>query len=67
VGVAAEVDVAPAAVGDVGVKLGRAEVGMAQHLLDAAQVGTAFEQVRGERVAQQVRMHPFGLEARAAG
>ena len=35
---------------------------MAEHLLDAAQVGAALEQVGGEGVAQQVRMDPAGLE-----
>ena len=63
-GVAAEVDVAAAAVGDVRVELGRAEVGVAEHLLHAAQVGAAFEQVRGERVPQQVRVDALRLEAR---
>ena len=65
--VAAEVDVAAPAVRDVRVELGRAEVGVAEHLLDAAQVGTALEQVRGERMAQQVRVDALRLEARAAG
>ena len=38
---------------------------MPEHLLDGAEVGTAFEQVRGERMAQEVRMHPARLEAGA--
>ena len=49
-GVAAEVDVASAAVRDMRVQLGRTEIGVAEHLLDAAQIGSAFEQVRGERM-----------------
>ena len=40
---------------------------MAEHLLDAAQVGAALEQVRGERVAEQVRMDALRLEAGLAG
>ena len=59
-----EVRLAPPAVGDVRVELGRAEVGVAEHLLDAAQVGAALEQVRRERVAEQVRVDASGLEAR---
>ena len=35
---------------------------MAEHLLNAAQVGAALEQVRRERVAQEMRMHPLRLE-----
>src|SRR4051812_22356392 len=65
--VAAEVDVAPPAVGDMRVQLGRAEVGVAEHLLNAAEVGAALEQGGGERMAQQVRVDALGLEARAAG
>ena len=37
-----EVELAPAAVGDVRVQLGRGEVGVPEHLLDAAQVGAAL-------------------------
>src|SRR6266540_2736383 len=62
VGMGLEVHLAPAAVGHVGVELGGREIGMAEHLLDAAQVGSAFEQVRGEGVPEQVRMHAPGLE-----
>jgi hypothetical protein len=35
---------------------------MTEHLLDGAKVGAAFEQVRGERMAQEVRMHTARLE-----
>ena len=44
----AEVSLAPAAVADVRVELGRREVGVAEHLLDAAEVGAALQQVRRE-------------------
>ena len=57
-----EVQLATPPIGYVGVELGRREVRMPEHLLDRTQVGPAFEQVSRERVAQQVRMDPFGLE-----
>ena len=57
-----EVGLAPPPVGDVRVELGRAQVGVAQHLLHAAQVGAALEQVRGERVAEQVGVDAPRLE-----
>ena len=40
---------------------------MAQHFLNGAKVGAAFEQVRGERVPEQVRMDALRLEARLGG
>ena len=57
-----EVGLPPAAVGDVRVDLGRAQVGVAEHLLHAPQVGAALEQVRGEGVPQQVRVDALGVE-----
>ena len=57
-----EVGLAPALVGDVGVDLGGREVGVAEHLLDAAQVGAALEQVGGEGVAEQMWVDALGLE-----
>ena len=36
---------------------------MSEHLLDRAEVGAALEQVRGEGVPEEVRMHPLRLEA----
>ena len=62
-----EVGLATAPVGDVGVELGRRQIGVAEHLLDAAEVGAALEQVGGERVAQQVGVDPLGLEPRLRG
>jgi hypothetical protein len=41
---------------DVGVALRRGKAGVAQHLLDRAKIGAAFEHVRGARVAQRVRV-----------
>ena len=43
---------------EVGVDLGRRDVGVAEHLLDRAQVAAAGEQVGGEAVAERVRAHP---------
>ena len=47
-------DLGQAVGGDVGVDLGRGDVGVAQQGLDDAKVGAAFQQVGGEGVAQDV-------------
>ena len=44
-----EVDEAPAV--DMGIDFGRRDIGMAEHLLDAAQVGAMGQQMGGEGVA----------------
>src|SRR5881394_3687078 len=62
-GVGAEVELAAAAIADMRVELGRGEVGVAEHFLDAAQVGAAFEEVGCERVPEQVRVDALGVEA----
>src|SRR5438552_19130166 len=62
-GVGAEVELAAAAIADMRVKLGRGEVGVAEHLLNAAQVGAAFEEVGRKRVPEQVRVDAARLEA----
>src|SRR5439155_3198999 len=41
----------------VGVELGGGDAGVAQHLLDGAQIGPAAQQVGGKGVAQHVRGH----------
>src|SRR4029077_10191739 len=56
-GVGLEVDLLEAVAGEVRVHLGGGDVGVAEHLLDGAQVATAGEQVGGEAVAQGVRAH----------
>ena len=63
VGVRLEVQLPSPPIGYVRVQLRRREVGMAEHLLNGAEVGAALEQVRRERVAQQVRMDAARLEA----
>jgi hypothetical protein len=65
--VGAEIQLAAAAVADVGVELGRCQIGVAEHLLDAAQIRSALEQVGGERVSEQVRVDPSRFEARLLG
>ena len=50
----------------VGVDLGRTDVGVPEHLLQRTQIAAAGEQMSGERVAQRVGAHPV-LEARAPG
>jgi len=62
-----EVQLAAASIGYVGVQLGRAEVRVAEHLLDGAQIGAPLEQVSREGVAEQVWMDALGLEARRCG
>jgi hypothetical protein len=46
------VQLAAASIGYVRIQLGGREVGVAEHLLDAPQVGAAFEEMRRERVAE---------------
>ena len=40
---------------------------MAEHLLDAAQVGAALEQVRREGMSEEMRVDALGLETGALG
>src|SRR5205823_13990192 len=42
---------------DVGINLGRGDVGMAEHFLDDAQIGAITEQVRGKTVSQEMRVN----------
>jgi hypothetical protein len=62
-----EVDLAPAPVGDVRVALRRAEICVAEHLLHGTEVGATLEEMRRERVPEQVWMDAAGLEAGALG
>jgi hypothetical protein len=59
-----EIGFPPTSIRNVGVQLGGREIGMTEHLLNTSEVGAALEQVRGERVPQQVGMDPLGLEPR---
>jgi len=57
-----EVDLAATAIRDVRIALGRPEVGVAEHLLNGAEIRSAFEEVRRERMAEEMRMHASRLE-----
>src|SRR5579859_3752085 len=57
-----EVQLAPPAIGYVGVELRRGQIGMSEHFLHRTQVGASLEQVRCERVTQEVRVDARGLE-----
>ena len=59
--------VTPARIRNMRVKLGRPQVGVAQHLLHRAQVGAPFEQVGGEGMAQQMGVDARRIEARLGG
>src|SRR5215468_10017771 len=52
-----------ALVGDVGVDLGRGDVRVAEHLLDAAEVGSVIQEMGCEGVAQDVRRDLAALDA----
>ena len=47
----------------MGIELGRTEVGVAEHLLHAAEVGAAFEEMGGERMTQEMGMDAARLQA----
>ena len=62
VGMCPEVQLAPPVDRIRGCRAPSSQVGMAEHLLNAAEVGAALEQVRGEGVAQQVRVDAARVE-----
>ena len=66
-GVRSEVQLAAAPIGYVRVELGGRQIGVTEHLLDAAQVGAALEQMRRKGVPEQVRVHALRLEAGLLG
>src|SRR5215210_3229769 len=49
---------------EVGVELGGGEIGVAEHLLDRAQIAAAGKQMRREGVPQRVRAHPVAESRR---
>ncbi len=57
-----EVHLAPSTVRDVRVALRRSEIRVAEHLLDGAEVGAAFEQMCRERMAEEMGMDATRLE-----
>ena len=56
-----------AAADDVGINLRRRDIGMAEHFLDAAQVGAAGQEVRCESVTQDVRRNALFIHIRRTG
>src|SRR5829696_4579716 len=60
--VRAEVQLPAALIGYVRVQLGCRQIRVAEHLLNAPEVGAVLEQMRRERVPQEVRVDAFGLE-----
>src|SRR3982751_5389782 len=62
-----EVQLPAASIGYVGVELRRREVGVAEHLLHRPEVCAPLEQVRRERVPEQVRVDALRVEAGLAG
>jgi hypothetical protein len=61
--VSCEVRLSAPAIGHVRVQLRRGEVGVAEHLLDAPEIRSPLEQMRRERVAEEMWMNPPRLEA----
>jgi hypothetical protein len=62
-----EIQLATAPIGYVRVQLRRGQVGMAEHLLNAPEVGASLEEMGRERVPEQVGVDPLGLETRLGG
>ncbi len=62
-GVRLEVRLPATPVGHVCVELGCRQIRVAEHLLDATQVGAALEEVRRKGMPEQVRVHALRLEA----
>mgnify|MGYP003462921181 CR=1 FL=1 len=56
-GVRLVIDVLELLAREVRVHLRGGDVGVAEHLLDGAEVATSGQQVRGERMAQRMRAH----------
>lgn len=52
-----------AILGDMGIDLGGGDVGVPKHLLHAAQVGAAVDQVRGEGVPEDMGREPPRIDA----
>jgi hypothetical protein len=57
-----EIQLATPSIGYVGVQLRCREVGVAEHLLDAAQVRSTLEEMRRIRVSEQVRVDARSVE-----
>ena len=51
---------------DVRVDLGRREIGVPEHGLNRAEIGTALEQIGRERMPQDMRRDPVSRQSRSA-
>ena len=54
-------------VGYVRVELGRRKIGMSEHFLNRPEVRASLEQVRGEGVAEEMRVDALRIEPRLVG
>ena len=52
-------DVAEMGIGDVGVDLGRGDVGVAEKRLNATEIGAVLEKIGRKAVSERVRSHLF--------
>ncbi len=52
---------------DMGVDLRRGDVGMAQHLLQTAEIGTVIQEMRRESMAQHMGRNPLRRNVRLQG
>jgi len=52
---------------DMGVNLGRRDIGMSEQFLQAAQIGAMRQQMRGEGMTEHMRREAGGVEIRFAG
>jgi hypothetical protein len=50
VGVRLEIQLATAAIGYVRIELGRRKIRVSEHFLNRPEIGSAFQEVRGERM-----------------
>ena len=66
-GVRLEVQLAPAAIGYVGVELGRCPIRVAEHFLNRPEIGAPFQQMGREGVAEQMWVDAPRLEAGGRG
>jgi hypothetical protein len=67
VGVRLEVQLAAAAIGYVGVELGRCQIRVSKHFLNRPKIGAPLEQMRREGVAEEMRVDAPRLEAGGRG
>src|SRR2546423_14117442 len=57
-----EVQLSTPSIGYVGIELGRGEIGVSEHLLNRSKIGSTLEQMRGERMAEEVGVDTLRLQ-----